>query len=1003
MRFMQNRPFAANKAVSTALTLGLIVGVNACLSPLAVLARTSDLSALNGPAVFASEAAVGKEALHFGEGFKQMTPDQSKQAEALIKELDTINQNQRTNQSIDQVRRLGQEASKLYNAGQREPALSKWQEMYGLAQDIKYSEGEGEALSNMARFYVDAKQYVKAKYLGENAIELLANSSEQQTLAKARIALAQAYFGLDNPVWAIQQLDAALKILNLSQSKDPAEAASVMYLCASLCVQFNKPKDAIRFYQEAATYQTQANNYGEAVRIRATLVGLLIEMGWFTAALEEAEKVMSIAKTAPTDSNALQIPALQATANAQYALNDYAEARRTYDKLFALLPQIDQKMISEQVKANLNNGFGFVLAAIGDYDQAKQHLTAAFNYFKTVRDNFNAAQTANAIGVLEANEGNYGKSISMFHQAIDIHAVISPRAVKLNADTLLNMAAVEYRSGSFREAKLHLESAVAITAKLKNSSMRARLYQALAEILYKSSDITNAEANINKAIAEADKVKDDSILWRAYVMKSRIQKGRQEVELAKESITSALSYFRSPQSGDFPTVDTLGFPVSREDMAYHLAEGLASNGMTEQALLAAQQLKEENFVMEWMRQGGQVKPEDKDVFLEMSSMRARLHSAEAASTPDQLTKEWQSWLERFRALSASNKSLARLISPMPVSIQEVLSTIQKNNAVAVEYLCGSEATLAFTIDSQGRISSTRIAFGRDRFKSQVRTLLASVNKTAGDTAPGDNIRTVLASLYSELFPAGVRQFLPKTPDQMIVIIPDGPLFNLPFAALVDEKGQFLVQNHLLTMASSLTVLLDSTPAHNDDFSIVMASNQAKAELDQISNAVGPERVTVLQGKQIGLSNLEEQARGKSALHIPAKVAFPENNSLRSMLPFTIEVDGGARAISADRLFGSKMGNDLIVWSASSVNSKDGKGNALKIMSRGLGYAGARNVLMSLWSQPDAQRIDELVNFYKNKQAGMNPAQSLRKAQLAAISKDPDVKNWAGFQLLGPGY
>ena len=104
MRFMQNRPFAANKAVSTALTLGLIVGVNACLSPLAVLARTSDLSALNGPAVFASEAAVGKEALHFGEGFKQMTPDQSKQAEALIKELDTIPKSK--NKSID---RPGQE------------------------------------------------------------------------------------------------------------------------------------------------------------------------------------------------------------------------------------------------------------------------------------------------------------------------------------------------------------------------------------------------------------------------------------------------------------------------------------------------------------------------------------------------------------------------------------------------------------------------------------------------------------------------------------------------------------------------------------------------------------------------------------------------------------------------------------------------------------------------------------------------------------------------------
>lgn len=98
-----------------------------------------------------------------------------------------------------------------------------------------------------------------------------------------------------------------------------------------------------------------------------------------------------------------------------------------------------------------------------------------------------------------------------------------------------------------------------------------------------------------------------------------------------------------------------------------------------------------------------------------------------------------------------------------------------------------------------------------------------------------------------------------------------------------------------------------------------------------------------------------------------------------------------------------MAVDLIVWSASSVNSKDSRGNAVKVFSRGLNYAGARNVLMSLWWQPDAQRIDELVSVFKSKKAGSTPAQGLRKAQLAAISRDPSLKNWAGFQLLGPGY
>jgi CHAT domain-containing protein len=45
----------------------------------------------------------------------------------------------------------------------------------------------------------------------------------------------------------------------------------------------------------------------------------------------------------------------------------------------------------------------------------------------------------------------------------------------------------------------------------------------------------------------------------------------------------------------------------------------------------------------------------------------------------------------------------------------------------------------------------------------------------------------------------------------------------------------------------------------------------------------------------------------------------------------------------------------------------------------------------------------LIEFYKGKQEGLNQAQSLRKAQLLALSKDPSPKSWAAFQLLGPGF
>jgi CHAT domain-containing protein len=202
------------------------------------------------------------------------------------------------------------------------------------------------------------------------------------------------------------------------------------------------------------------------------------------------------------------------------------------------------------------------------------------------------------------------------------------------------------------------------------------------------------------------------------------------------------------------------------------------------------------------------------------------------------------------------------------------------------------------------------------------------------------------------------------------------------------------------------VLMDSPPSHNEDFSVVVAgasSSQEKSETTEIANAVGPERVTTISGKQTPIAGLEEQMRGKAVMHITSKFPLSDTNPLRSVLPFAGDSADGGKTVTADKLFGSSLPSDLIVWSASSINAKDVRGNAVKIFSRGLSYAGARNVLMTLWSQPDSQKVDELVHFYQSKQAGLNPAQSLRKAQMAALSRDPSPKSWAGFQLLGPGY
>ena len=837
----------------------LLTSVN-LVTPFAVSARDLTRIAAVDKSQVMDYSQPGSTGTSAGTAGGSYSTDRSRGTEAVIKELLKQTDLQQTPQSIEKMTELDKKGEAYFKQHLFSQALTAWQEEYGMSLDLKYSEGQGRSLTNMCRIYVEQGQWVKAKYLGENAVEVLAAVHDDKALARARVALGQAYFGLDNPVWAVQQMDAALKVLTGTSLTDPEEASSVMYLCGQLCVKFNKPKEAIRFFQQGASYSMQMNDYARMVAVRTAVVASMIDLGWLVAALEESESMVSQTRSIKKDTDSYVIPALQCLANAQYAACEYANAKQTYEQCYSLLAKVSAKSFSEVARANLDQGYAFSLSATGDLDQARQYLLKALPTFSAKSNSLDEAQVLNGLGVIETIDGQPGKALNYFQQASEYMALVNSKMPKMSAILLQNMAIAEYRTGAFRSARSHLDGALTAMSKAGESVIQGRLRQAEGEVEFKSANLTGAEAKATKAIQLAEKIKDDACLWRSNTLMAKIQLAQGNAEAAKESLKSALSYFRSPQAGDFPSADSLQFPTTREDMAANLITLMASQGMTEQALLAAEQLKEEGFISEWLRRGGQVKPEDRDVYSELVTQRVHIHAAEISANPSGLQKEWQTWLERFRGLVKTNRALARLVAPVPTTPEEIIAAVQRDKATALEYLVGPDSSMVFTIDSEGRISSTSLPVNRARLKSQISALLVGAGKE-GDAASTESEKLNLRQLYGELLPSSVRQFLPRNAEQMIVVIPDGVLFNLPFAALIDEQGKFLVENHLLTMASSMSVLVDNAPKSPDDLSVIVASMGGagdQGESDQIASVVGPGRITTLNGKDAAISNLEEQ-------------------------------------------------------------------------------------------------------------------------------------------------
>ena len=135
------------------------------------------------------------------------------------------------------------------------------------------------------------------------------------------------------------------------------------------------------------------------------------------------------------------------------------------------------------------------------------------------------------------------------------------------------------------------------------------------------------------------------------------------------------------------------------------------------------------------------------------------------------------------------------------------------------------------------------------------------------------------------------------------------------------------------------------------------------------------------------------------MQVSGAINFNEPDPLKSTIP--LRGDTGKLA-TADKLTGISIATDVSVWSGTNFNVKDNSGDAVKLFSRGLNYAGVRNLILSLWTPP-GDRASELLDFYRNKQAGMSPAEALRKAELQAISRDQAPHAWAAYQMVGIGH
>ena len=354
-----------------------------------------------------------------------------------------------------------------------------------------------------------------------------------------------------------------------------------------------------------------------------------------------------------------------------------------------------------------------------------------------------------------------------------------------------------------------------------------------------------------------------------------------------------------------------------------------------------------------------------------------------------------------------------------------------------------ERTVVFAVRSDRRVVGHVAPFGRDEIAARISGLRVALGveewlrglrrgmqlasrepASATEEKPKkdpERARHLLRGFYRDLI-APIVENLPPGPEP-VAVLPHGPLWLLPFAALENEEGGWLVDRWPMVFTSSPGVLNEVRseggaigleerhllvvgdpliPSDQRDLGFRQL-NGARAEARAIY-AMVPEqkRKTLLVGWSAKASRVAEIIREYDIVHFATHGLSFDEKPLDSYLVLAKSDTSDGRLTARQVIRDLEVPADLVALSACQTGLGRISGDGMLGLGRSFVVAGARSVLVSLWSVNDKATASLMTAFYKGYFDGESKATALQRAMQSVRSRREfgGPVFWAPFLLLG---
>lgn len=361
----------------------------------------------------------------------------------------------------------------------------------------------------------------------------------------------------------------------------------------------------------------------------------------------------------------------------------------------------------------------------------------------------------------------------------------------------------------------------------------------------------------------------------------------------------------------------------------------------------------------------------------------------------------------LRQIENENQELSSLVAVKPYSTDS-LQALLPHDVTLLEYYVTTKAVYIFVVNRltvfcvKSDVEYTNFVNGIFNFRRELQN------------PRSQKYKPLAKSLYQIL----IKPVIGYIKTERLVIIPHDRLHYIPFASLMNEKEEFLIDRFTLSTLTSANLLpfikqkrkAFSSNVELQNLSLLVFGNpnvphmsrleKAEKEAHAISGLFTNKKVFL--GDQATKTAFLENAKDYQIIHFACHGVFNMDEPLKSSLMLTSD-SNHLGMLTVQELFHYPIPKaHLVVLSACETGlAKLVKGDELIGFNRAFLYAGAPSIISSLWQVSDESTALIMIALYQHLIIHDKPA-SLRKALLALKSQKKYAHPffWSAFQIHG---